>query len=306
MHLRPLIEPESSTFTELARATWNERSDLQEAYADPGSEEFDRWIAVNGLLEYPARFGRYYPPVPPEALRETACGGKEAHTHLYSGLEDLAVVVDTFETFAQKPIQTVESLLDFGSGCGRLLRWFDRGLPTAALCGVDVRAASVEWSQKNLRGDHIAGPYDPPTDLPEDAFDLVVSLSVFSHLTRESNIAWVRELARVCKPGGLMILTTHGALSLAAIAEGAEYQRAFFLSEAEARELLRTLSANEFHYHQPPTAWQQSIEVGENYGQAFMNEAFAAREWSPYAELLGCIPARLFRFQDVYVLRARS
>ena len=91
---------------------------------------------------------------------------------------------------------------DFGSGCGRILRWCDRALPDAHLHGIDVRAASIEWSQKHLRGEFHHGPFDPPTELADDTFDLVVGLSLFSHFTREANVAWLRELVRVCRPGG--------------------------------------------------------------------------------------------------------
>ncbi len=306
MLLRSLIAPDSFQFRTLARTTWNEREDLRAAYSDPDTEAFDRWIAVNGVLEYPNRFSRYFPQIPPADLRMTGCGGSEAHGHLWSGIEDLEVVVDTYQTFSDKPFEEVESILDFGSGCGRLLRWFDRGLKSASLTGIDVRKQSVEWCRENLRGDFHIGPFDPPTELPSDSFDLVVALSLFSHFTRESNIAWLRELTRVCRPDGHMILTTHGALSLAAIAISPDHQKSFFMNETRAREILRTFHADTFHYHTPPVEWRDSLEVGENYGQAFMNEAFAAAEWSEHVEILGCIPARLFRFQDVFVVKPRA
>lgn len=306
MDLRPYILPDDPSIRAAARAKWDAREDLRAAYPDPDSDGFARWLAVNGPLEYPAEFAEAWPPVPPRALRQTGCGGGEAHGHLWTGIEDFEVVAETYETFAQRSIHDLDAVLDFGSGCGRLLRWFDRAAPNTRLVGTDVRRASVEWCQANLRGEFHVGPFDPPGSLDDDSFDLVVGLSLFSHFTLEANLAWLRELTRVCRPDGTLILTTHGAFSLAVIAGSPEHQRAFRMSEADARGVLRNLQRTHFHYHEPGAEWRAAIEVGENYGQSFLDPGFVAEHWEAHVDVLGCVPARLFRFQDVWVLRPRG
>lgn len=302
---RRLIVPDDPAFETAAREVWDAHADLREVYPDPQSDAYAHWIAVNGVLEGPEIFGPWFPPVPPRDLRQTGCGGAEAQGHLFTGYDDFEVVVDTYETFAQRDISALGSVLDFGSGCGRLLRWFDRATPKATLHGIDVRKAGVDWCAAHLRGEFVHGPFDPPSELETDAYDLVVALSLFSHFTREANLAWLRELTRVCKPDGLMLLTTHGAFSLAVLANSPEHQQAFRMEAAQARDLQRRLRSEGFHYHEMTAQLRSAIEVGENYGQAFLDEHFVDREWAPHVEVLGCIPARLFRFQDVYVLRPR-
>jgi SAM-dependent methyltransferase len=44
----------------------------------------------------------------------------------------------------------------------------------------------------------------------DESFDLVYALSVFTHLTGDLQIAWRDELRRVLRPGGLLLVTTHG------------------------------------------------------------------------------------------------
>jgi ubiquinone/menaquinone biosynthesis C-methylase UbiE len=47
----------------------------------------------------------------------------------------------------------------------------------------------------------------PPLPFPDQTFDLVFGISVFTHLRESWQFAWLRELARTLKPGGLAIMT---------------------------------------------------------------------------------------------------
>jgi SAM-dependent methyltransferase len=102
-------------------------------------------------------------------------------------------------------------VMDFGCGAGRTLRHFRDEAQTAEFWGVDIDAESID-----LLRDTVCPPfhvmrsdYRPPLDLESNSFDLIWSISVFTHLT-DNSIPWLLELHRLLKPGGVLIATYMG------------------------------------------------------------------------------------------------
>ena len=50
----------------------------------------------------------------------------------------------------------------------------------------------------------------PPLGYPDQKFDFVYAISVFTHPSAELQTAWLRELRRILKPGGRLLITTQG------------------------------------------------------------------------------------------------
>ena len=131
----------------------------------------------------------------------------------------------------------------------------------------------------------------------------MVSLSVFSHLNRASNLAWIEELTRVVKPDGLLILSTHGAFALHVIHRSAEHQAILRISAKRAREYMRNLQEQQFLFHPISKEWARSLDgVEEDYGQVFFTEDFVRQDWAPFVRIVGYVPASLNLFQDFFVL----
>lgn len=102
-------------------------------------------------------------------------------------------------------------VLDFGCGAGRTLRHFVEDGSPAELWGCDIDRASVEWMRERLSPPlhpFVNGEL-PPLAQPDEAFDLVYCVSVFTHLARSWS-AWLVELHRVLKPAGLLLATFMG------------------------------------------------------------------------------------------------
>jgi SAM-dependent methyltransferase len=50
----------------------------------------------------------------------------------------------------------------------------------------------------------------PPLPFEAGAFDCVYAISVFTHLSERMHYAWIEELFRIIRQGGILIFTTHG------------------------------------------------------------------------------------------------
>lgn len=107
-------------------------------------------------------------------------------------------------------------ILDWGCGHGRVIRYFRELGTSTNLFGSDIDPDNIAWAQQNLPGiDFSVGPLMPPTRFGDAMFDLVFGISVMTHLTRKVQLAWLAEIRRILRPGGLALLTFAGDTSVA-------------------------------------------------------------------------------------------
>jgi SAM-dependent methyltransferase len=103
------------------------------------------------------------------------------------------------------------SILDFGCGSARLLRLY-RYIEGVRLVGSDANPECIDWCKGNVPGcEFYVNQLAPPLPFATGKdFDLIVSLSVFTHIPLDQQVVWLEEMKRVLRPGGLLLCTVVG------------------------------------------------------------------------------------------------
>ena len=185
-----------------------------------------------------------------------------------------------------RPLQVDTRILDFGCGWGRILRFFLRDCLAANLHGIDVDPGLVEICRKTMN----YGSFDvvdplPPTRAASESFDFVVGYSVFSHLAEHASLAWVEELARVLKPGGIMVVTTEPRefIELCRSLRGQNHEFAWHQALAnsfvDTEAAYRAYDAGQYLY--APTGGG-SYRPSDFYGEALIPEGYVRARWTKF------------------------
>jgi len=124
------------------------------------------------------------------------------------------------------PLELFQSVLDFGCGCGRTLVWLCKSFPGIQWHGTDVDAEAIEWCRKNIPGGIFAiNGEAPPMRYRDETFDFIYAISVFTHLNSDAQRAWIQELRRIVKRGGIVLLTIHSELTWKNLGEAEAVKR---------------------------------------------------------------------------------
>jgi SAM-dependent methyltransferase len=271
----------SGFYFHLAERSTPGRSRTIDVYATRGSAR----IARMSILAIPAFADGIAEP--PEALRVRVANTPQLVNFRVTGLQMFSQFAAAIGRHADA--STIDTMLDWGCGCGRITPYFVKysGIGQIHACDIDVE--SISFCREHLSGAtfRTIAPY-PPTSYEDAMFDLVTGYSVMTHLTRETQSAWLQELRRILRPGALCLLTLHG--------EGAgEFLGPVFLKRLQEEGIDDgTLD---------PAL--DSIAPAGYYRAVYQSRDYTLRECSKFFEVLEYLDRGMF-FQDLIVLRRTS
>lgn len=124
-------------------------------------------------------------------------------------MKDLKRIV---EAAASVPVNG--RFLDFGAGIGASVPFFRKHLPSAHLTCVDVSKNSLEIASSNFGNVAEYVTFDG-TCLPfaDNSFDAAFACCVFHHISPKEHVHLLRELWRVLKPKGIVMIYEHNPLN---------------------------------------------------------------------------------------------
>lgn len=110
-------------------------------------------------------------------------------------------------------LSTSLRILEWGCGPARIIRHL-RHIDDSRqleLYGTDYNGKAIRWCQQKIenvlfRFNSLA----PPLPFEDNFFDILYSISVYTHLSEKMHYPWLKENLRVVKPGGIIMMTLHG------------------------------------------------------------------------------------------------
>jgi 2-polyprenyl-3-methyl-5-hydroxy-6-metoxy-1,4-benzoquinol methylase len=180
-------------------------------------------------------------------------------------------------------LREARSFLEFACGYGRLTRHFVHMIGPAKITVSDIDRRAVDFVRKHFG----VGGFYSATMAEElthaDRYDVIVAVSLFSHLSVEQWGPWLTRLHKLLNPEGLLLLTTHNSQDCDPEDFQAKAEGFLYREENETRGRLSVA-----HYG--------AAFVSEKYVERAVSENFTGRllRYSPHALLL---------HQDIYVLQ---
>lgn len=193
-------------------------------------------------------------------------------------------------------------VVDWGVGCARVMRnFFDARMPGASdrdrgqrVLGLDIDEVNIDWCNANLSG---LGQYErlgfEGFELESASVDFLYGISVMTHLTEFHQHLWLAEIARVLKPGGCAVLTTHGEF----VVYG-EYALSGTVG-------ISTPFVDKFGFFDgvPDNALGDGLDT--YYRATYHARRYIRENWGRYLEVLDIVPAANAFRQDFVVLKKK-
>lgn len=159
-----------------------QRPDLRVLLYMLGEEKILEWIQTVGVCEDEV-LRKFIPPFPPLELRQITAAA-DLPEFLWTGLVDMDRIMTLYEKAANYVNIESPTILDFGCGCGRMVRFLNNYSVFNTIHACEVNPDHVDWCRDNLSNVQVSRcNVLPPLPYKDQMFNLIYVLSVFTHLS---------------------------------------------------------------------------------------------------------------------------
>lgn len=225
----------------------------------------------------------------------------------FTGRSGFSTMIQAFEFYdivrntclkTSRPLSSMDAILDFGCGWGRIIRIFLKDVEPEKLYGCDCTPEILnickemnKWSSFDL-----INPF-PPTHYKSSTFDLIYAYSVFSHLSEKYNNLWLEEFYRILKPNGILVITIRQKNFIYKLKEAYPYMPDFSIEEE-----LKKYENDIFVYFNTGGGFELTSDF---YGEAFMSKKCVERELSKFFKIIDFIEGTANVDQSIIVAEKR-
>ena len=201
------------------------------------------------------------------------------------------------------------NILDFGCGAGRQILHFTKNYPMPNYYACDVNDSLFLFLQKHYpEVQFYCNNFEPPLKYNSDFFDIVYSVSVFSHLKPQDHPKWLNEIARITKKNGFIFLTTEGFTSLAVMKESREL---YFQNLTKSNLEEAGIIYKEYKDFAKNKQNEKSIKFGSpfigitsSYGSTLMSPSYIKSNWINYGlDVISVLEGIIDHRQDLVILK---
>ncbi len=220
------------------------------------------------------------PGFPDEAvqIRTTGQAGRETLCEAFIFYEDCIKHFKKTKNFKNNN----KVVMDFGVGWGRILRFFLKDFAPQNMIGVDINPDLLEICRSTQ------SQAMPPVKIKDQSVDYIVGYSVFSHLSEAACLEWVREFARILKPGGMVALTTRGRWFLdycKNLKAKSGYPHALSQMFEDFEDAKQRYDRGEFLHSNSFGITGAGVLDSSFYGETFIPEKYVKRIYSQYFKM---------------------
>lgn len=251
----------------------------------------DHWVG----LDYADALARDTYPLPETRDRE-GYYGENHFSYWASGLRDARHLAE----LARDCGVVLDRYIDLGCASGRVLRHMALENPEIEVLGCDINRLHVEWCNAHLPPKCIVFQNHsiPSLPLADDSVALVSAFSVFTHI-EALETAWLMEIRRILRPGGLAWLTVHTEFTLAEMKETWPLWQPT-MGHPDAGSLIDR--DRNFAGDRLVLRWKADRSYASN---VFYKLDYLKERWSRFFEIVE-VRRRFPEFQDVLILRKRG